>query len=214
MIYNQKEVAGGTAMADLKSKSRMHEVNGLKRGELEASILDDSQDDSGSGDDNVGDSKDFLQQLDVIGTEATPGRMLDHYQQMQDDLIELRYFIQQHYREVVEIPGMQRAEQYQQNWEKIEAQSHTLQEKIKQTEFQILPAIPSQVSSMPGSASRTALSKAVSMQSLQTERQDTQGVDQEVRFKQTQLLNLKQALDLNEEALREELYIDDKHREF
>ena len=97
-------------MADLKSKRRTHEVNGLKRGDLEASILDDSQDDSGSGDDNVGDSKDFLQQLDVIGTEATPDRMLDHYQQMQDDLIELRYFIQQHYREVVEIPGMQRAE--------------------------------------------------------------------------------------------------------
>ena len=67
---------------------------------------------------------------------------------------------------------------------------------------------------MPGSANRTALSKAVSMQSLQTDRQETQGVDQEIRFKQTQLLNLKQALDLNEEALREELYIDDKHREF
>lgn len=80
-----------------------------------SSVLDDSLEDSGS-DDGFMDGSEFLQQLDELQKASPPDRVLDHYQQMQDDLIELRYFIQQHYKDVVEIPGMQRADQYQANW--------------------------------------------------------------------------------------------------
>lgn len=135
---------------------------------------------------------------------------------MQDDLIELRYFIQQHYQDVVEIPGMQRAEQYQTNWQTIETQSQTLRDKIKQIEFQILPMIQSQVSCVTNSPRRRGgLSKVASVQSIRKQKdQGHPSADPETRAKQTQLENLRHALELNEEALREEQYIDDKHREF
>ena len=85
---------------------------------------------------------------------------------MHEDLIELRYLIQQHYQDVVEIPGMQRAEQYQISWQTIESQSQTLRDKIKQIEFQILPIVQSRGSCVTNSPRRRGLSKVASAQSI------------------------------------------------
>lgn len=56
------------------------------------------------------------------------------------------------------------------------------------------------------------LSKVASVQSIR--KLKDQGPAGQDQTKQTQLQNLKQALELNEEALREEQYIEGKHREF
>lgn len=109
MVFNQKDMVagGGASKNDISNKKRMGGLN--SRTGAASSVLDRSLDDSGSDDGFTG-GNDFLAQLEDLQRGSPPDRVLEQYQQMQDDLIELRYFIQQHYSEVVEIPGMQRAE--------------------------------------------------------------------------------------------------------
>lgn len=89
---------------------------------------------------------------------------------------------------MIEIPGMQRAEQYQTSWQTIEAQSQNLRDKIRQLEFQILPIIQSQVS-CASTMRRGGLSKVSSVQSIRKHRDANGGISQdpETRSKQSQL---------------------------
>jgi hypothetical protein len=93
MVFNQKDVAGGASQVDIRNKKRINRLSQCQREGVASSVLDGSAEDSGS-DDGFMDANDFLQQLEDLQRGSPPDRVLDHYQQMQDDLIELRYFIQ------------------------------------------------------------------------------------------------------------------------
>ena len=52
------------------------------------------------------DETEFTQHLNQLKQNQSPDKLINHFQQMQDDLSDIRYLIQQHYFDVVEIPGL------------------------------------------------------------------------------------------------------------
>lgn len=77
MIFNQKDVAGGASVVDVRNKRRLNELSQSQRMGVASSVLDDS--DSGS-EDGLLDASEFLQQLDELQKSSPPDRVFDHYQ--------------------------------------------------------------------------------------------------------------------------------------
>ena len=79
MIFNQKDVAGGASVVDIRNKRRLNELSQCQRLGVASSVLDDSGDDSGS-EDGLLDANEFMQQLDDLQKGSPPDRVFDHYQ--------------------------------------------------------------------------------------------------------------------------------------
>lgn len=65
MIFNQKDVAGGASIVDVRNKRRLNDLSQCQRLGVVSSVLDDSLDDS-DGDDGLLDANEFMLKLDDL----------------------------------------------------------------------------------------------------------------------------------------------------
>lgn len=81
MIYNQRDVARGASIDEVKSKQRIKEFSrclDASNAHARSSVLDDSVEQS-QVDDGFMDANEFMKHLDSLQKNSPPNRLLDHF---------------------------------------------------------------------------------------------------------------------------------------